>query len=63
MSRASDRDAVDLDAVFESVDVLGLDTTHVEPTSAAVRRGFAEAFRADELVMVGARGVTPTLAT
>ena len=36
------------------MDVLGLDTMHVEPTPAAVRRGLAEAFRADELVMVGA---------
>jgi hypothetical protein len=47
------------ESLFESVDVLGLDTMHVEPTPAAVRRGLAEAFRADELVMVGARGVGP----
>jgi hypothetical protein len=48
------------ESLFESVDVLGLDTMHVEPTPAAVRRGLAEAFRADELVMVGARGLGPT---
>jgi hypothetical protein len=47
------------ESLFESVDVLGLDTMHVEPTPAAVRRGLAEAFRADELVMVGARGFEP----
>ena len=47
------------DSLFESVYVLGLDTIHVEPTPAAVRRGLAEAFRADELVMVGARGFAP----
>lgn len=47
------------ESLFESVDVLGLDTMHVEPTPAAVRRGLAEAFRADELVMVGARGLEP----
>jgi hypothetical protein len=35
------------ESLFESVDVLGLDTMHVEPTPAAVRRGLAEAFRAD----------------
>jgi hypothetical protein len=45
------------ESLFESVDVLGLDTMHVEPTPAAVRRCLAEAFRADELVMVGARGL------
>ena len=49
------------ESLFESVDVLGLDTMHVEPTPAALRRGLAEAFRADELVMVGARGVGPRL--
>jgi hypothetical protein len=49
------------ESLFDSVDVLGLDTMHVEPTPAAVRRGLAEAFRADELVMVGARGVGPRL--
>jgi hypothetical protein len=47
------------ESLFESVDVLGLDAMHVEPTSAAVRRGLAEAFRADELVMVAARGGKP----
>ena len=47
-------------ASFESVEVLGLNTMHVEPTPAALRRGLAEAFRADELGMVGARGVEPT---
>jgi DNA invertase Pin-like site-specific DNA recombinase len=49
------------ESLFESVDVLGLDTMHVEPTPAAVRRGLAEAFRADELVMVGARGFEPAV--
>jgi len=51
------------ESLFESVDVLGLDTMHVEPTPAAGRRGLEEAFRADELVMVGARGFEPTVAT
>jgi hypothetical protein len=51
------------ESLFESVDVLGLDTMHVEPTPAAVRRGLAEAFRADELVMVGARGLEPAIPT
>jgi hypothetical protein len=51
------------ESLFESVDVLGLDTMPVEPTPAAVRRGLAEAFRADELVMVGARGVEPACPT
>jgi hypothetical protein len=32
------------ESLFESVDVLGLDTMHVEPTPAAVRRGLVEAF-------------------
>ena len=49
------------ESLFESVDILGLDTMHVEPTPVAVRRVLAEAFRSDELVMVGARGVAPTL--
>jgi DNA invertase Pin-like site-specific DNA recombinase len=49
------------ESLFESVEVLGLNTMHVEPTPAALRRGLAEAFRADELVMVGARGVAATL--
>jgi hypothetical protein len=49
------------ESLFESVEVLGLNTMHVEPTPSALRRGLAEAFRADELVMVGARGVGPTL--
>ena len=47
------------ESLFESVEVLGLDTMHMEPTPAALRRGLAEAFRADELVMVGARGFEP----
>jgi DNA invertase Pin-like site-specific DNA recombinase len=45
------------ESLFERVDVLGLERMHVEPTAAAVRRGLAEAFRGDELVMVGARGL------
>jgi hypothetical protein len=49
------------ESLFESVEVLGLDTMLVEATPAAVRRGLAQALRADELVMVGARGVKPTL--
>jgi hypothetical protein len=32
------------ESLFESVDVLELDTMHVEPTPAAVRRGLADAF-------------------
>jgi hypothetical protein len=51
------------ESLFDSVEVLGLNTMHVEPTPAALRRGLAEAFRADELVMVGARGLKPHLPT
>jgi hypothetical protein len=49
------------ESLFESVEVLGLNTMHVEPTPAALRRGLAEAFRADELGMVGARGFEPVV--
>ncbi len=47
------------EALFARVRALGVRRIEIEPTEAAVEHGLAEAFGADEVVMVGARGVAP----
>jgi len=42
-------------------EAVALDPGSDKPTEAAAAHGLAEAFGADEVVMVGARGVAPTL--
>ena len=49
------------EALFARVRALGISRIEITPTEAAAERGLAEAFGADEVVMVGARGVEPSL--
>jgi len=47
------------EALFARVRALGVSRIEIEPTEAAAARGLPEAFGADEVVMVGARGLAP----
>ena len=47
--------------LFERIRVLGVSVAKLEPTQEALDHGLAEAFGPDEVEMVGARGLAPTL--
>ena len=47
------------EALFARVRALGVARIEIEPTEAAAAHGIADAFGADEVVMVGARGFEP----
>ncbi|MGC8635225.1 MAG: hypothetical protein ACP5VP_11305 [Candidatus Limnocylindrales bacterium] len=47
------------EALFARVRALGVTRIEIEPTEAAIAHGLAEAFGADEVVMVGASGLAP----
>lgn len=50
------------EALFERVEVLGTRKVHIRPSPSAMRYGWADAWRGVRLVvMVGARGVEPSL--
>ena len=49
------------ETLFARIRVLGLRRAIIEPTPEAIARGVPEAFGLDEVEMVGARGVAPTL--
>ena len=49
------------EALFARVRALGVRRIEITPTEAAAEHGLADAFGADEVVMVGARGVEPSL--
>jgi DNA invertase Pin-like site-specific DNA recombinase len=51
------------ETLFAKIRVLGLRKATIEPTFEAAARGLPEAFGMDEVEMVGARGVKPTVAT
>ncbi len=49
------------ETLFARIRALGITRMEIEPTEIAVEHGIADAFGADEVVMVGARGVRPRL--
>jgi hypothetical protein len=51
------------ETLFAKIRVLGTRSAKIEPTFEAAARGLPEAFGLDEVEMVGARGVKPTVAT
>ncbi len=55
-----DRRALAL-TLFERIQVLGIRQVRLQPTQEARDHGLAEAFGPDEVEMVGARGLTPSL--